>query len=201
MQQLLAIAAFGLQRMAEGMAEIEQRARPPVSRSSARHDPRPWRRRRRRRHGAGRRDRHPARRRHGPPASRRRAASPMQAVFHHLGIAGEQLAPRQGGRAHRDRPAPGAADGRLPTRFLPCGVLIPVLPPTELSTWASRVVGIWTKSMPRSRTLAAKPVRSPMTPPPSAISRLLRSIRCGQQTARRARPDGRNPWSARPAAG
>ena len=31
--------------------------------------------------------------------------------------------------------------------------------------------------------LAAKPVRSPMTPPPSAISRLLRSIRCGKQTA------------------
>ena len=47
---------------------------------------------------------------------------------------------------------------------------MPVLPPTELSTWASRVVGIWTKSMPRSRTAAAKPVRSPTTPPPSATS-------------------------------
>ena len=34
-------------------------------------------------------------------------------------------------------------------RFLPCGELMPVLPPTEESTWASSEVGIWTKSMPR----------------------------------------------------
>ena len=48
---------------------------------------------------------------------------------------------------------------------------MPVLPPTELSTWASSVVGICTKSMPRAAGWpAAKPVRSPTTPPPSATS-------------------------------
>ena len=31
------------------------------------------------------------------------------------------------------------------------------LPPTEESTWASRVVGIWMKSTPRRRVAAAKP--------------------------------------------
>ena len=38
MQQFIAIAAFGLQRMAEGMAEIEQRACPPLALVGA-HDP------------------------------------------------------------------------------------------------------------------------------------------------------------------
>ena len=46
---------------------------------------------------------------------------------------------------------------KAPIRFLPCGELIPVLPPTALSTWARSVVGIWMKSMPRSVTAAAKP--------------------------------------------
>ena len=34
-----------------------------------------------------------------------------------------------------------------------------VLPPTELSTWAKSVVGIWMKSIPRSKTAAAKPAK------------------------------------------
>ncbi len=33
--------------------------------------------------------------------------------------------------------------------FLPSGWLMPVLPPTDESTWASSVVGTWMKSMPR----------------------------------------------------
>ena len=38
---------------------------------------------------------------------------------------------------------------KTPTRFLPCALLMPVLPPTEESTCASSEVGICTKFMPR----------------------------------------------------
>ena len=38
---------------------------------------------------------------------------------------------------------------KAPTRFLPTSRSTPVLPPTELSTWASREVGICTKGIPR----------------------------------------------------
>src|SRR5690606_25716294 len=55
-----------------------------------------------------------------------------------------------------------------PTRFLPAAALIAVLPPTLESTCASSVVGSCTKPQPRLRIAAAKPVRSPITPPPSA---------------------------------
>jgi len=61
-----------------------------------------------------------------------------------------------------------------PTRFLPAGRLTPVLPPTEESTIASSVVGIWMKSMPRIQQAALKPARSPTTPPPSAITQASR---------------------------
>ena len=50
-----------------------------------------------------------------------------------------------------------------------------VLPPTEESTCASSVVGICTTAMPRRTMLAAKPARSPITPPPSAITQSRRS--------------------------
>ena len=63
---------------------------------------------------------------------------------------------------------------KAPTRFLPWRELIPVLPPTELSTWASSVVGICTKPTPRRSTAAAKPARSPTTPPPKATTRSSR---------------------------
>jgi len=59
---------------------------------------------------------------------------------------------------------------------LPCGELMPVLPPTDESTCASSEVGTCTKSTPRRRIAAAKPARSPTTPPPSAMTRSLRSI-------------------------
>ncbi len=62
-----------------------------------------------------------------------------------------------------------------PTRFLPAAALIAVLPPTELSTCASSVVGTWTKRQPRRRIAAANPVRSPTTPPPSAMTASPRS--------------------------
>ena len=48
------------------------------------------------------------------------------------------------------------------------------LPPTEESTWESRVVGICTKSTPRRTVAAAKPARSPTTPPPRATTASVR---------------------------
>src|SRR3546814_5322844 len=64
---------------------------------------------------------------------------------------------------------------KAPTRFLPAPVLIAVFPPTELSTCASKVVGICTKWHPRFNMAAAKPTRSPMTPPPKAATWSFRS--------------------------
>src|SRR5260221_496323 len=46
-----------------------------------------------------------------------------------------------------------------------------VLPPTDESTCASSVVGTWSNATPRWYTAAAKPARSPTTPPPSATTR------------------------------
>ena len=57
-----------------------------------------------------------------------------------------------------------------PIKFFPKIEFIPVLPPIELSTWESIVVGIWIKLIPLNKTEATKPVRSPITPPPKAIS-------------------------------
>jgi len=57
-----------------------------------------------------------------------------------------------------------------PDKILAVTRIEPVLPPTELSTWARRVVGIWMKPVPRLVMAAANPVRSPITPPPSAIT-------------------------------
>ena len=50
-----------------------------------------------------------------------------------------------------------------------------VLPPTEESTWARSVVGTCARLTPRLRMPAAKPVRSPITPPPSATISELRA--------------------------
>ena len=58
--------------------------------------------------------------------------------------------------------------------FLPPGRSTPVLPPIAASTWASRVVGIWTNSTPRRKQPAANPARSPTLPPPKARTRLSR---------------------------
>ena len=61
-----------------------------------------------------------------------------------------------------------------PARFLPAFRSMAVLPPTEESTWASSVVGIWTKGTPRRMVAAAKPARSPTTPPPRAATPSVR---------------------------
>ena len=53
-----------------------------------------------------------------------------------------------------------------PIIFLNFLLLTPVLPPTEASTWARRVVGICITSIPRRYTEATKPARSVVMPPP-----------------------------------
>ena len=45
----------------------------------------------------------------------------------------------------------------------------PVLPPIEESTWDKRVVGILINFKPRLKRLAAKPLISPVIPPPIEI--------------------------------
>ena len=63
-----------------------------------------------------------------------------------------------------------------PTRFFPCGRSTATFPPTEESTWARREVGIWTSFTPRRKLEAANPARSPITPPPRAMTRSLLEI-------------------------
>src|SRR5256885_342645 len=73
---------------------------------------------------------------------------------------------------------------KAPTRFLPAATLIPVLPPTELSTCASRLVGTCTKLQPRLTMADAKPATSPTTPPPRAtliVSMASPALRAVQQ--------------------
>ena len=62
-----------------------------------------------------------------------------------------------------------------PIRFFPSGKSQPVFPPIEESTIASKDVGTPTQGMPRMNADAAKPARSPVTPPPRATTILLRS--------------------------
>ena len=98
-----------------------------------------------------------------------------QAVFDGFGIAGAELARRQRVEAVGVGEDEKLGWWKAPTRFLPWGALMPVLPPTEESTWARRLVGICTKRMPRFSVAAAKPARSPTTPPPSATTTSPRS--------------------------
>ena len=46
---------------------------------------------------------------------------------------------------------------------------MPVFPPTELSTWESKVVGTCMHFTPLSTIELAKPTKSPVTPPPIEI--------------------------------
>src|SRR5260370_1087392 len=59
---------------------------------------------------------------------------------------------------------------KAPIRFLPRGWLTPTLPPTELSTIASRLVGTINRGRPRFQVAATKPARAPTTPPPRATT-------------------------------
>ncbi len=65
---------------------------------------------------------------------------------------------------------------KAPTMFLPPARFTPTLPPTELSTCASSVVGTCTKVSPRANVAATNPARSPTTPPPIAMTTDLRSV-------------------------
>src|SRR5579875_3449518 len=65
---------------------------------------------------------------------------------------------------------------KTPIRFFPSAWFTPVLPPMPASTWASSVVGTCTSGSPRKSVPAAKPARSPTTPPPSATTGERRSI-------------------------
>ena len=58
------------------------------------------------------------------------------------------------------------------------GVPFVQVPPTELSTCASSVVGTCTNGTPRRYVAATKPARSPTTPPPSATMNDFLSSRC-----------------------
>src|SRR5215212_2809316 len=60
-------------------------------------------------------------------------------------------------------------------RFLPSGKSNPVLPPSDASTIESNVVGTQTQGIPRMYVDAANPAISPITPPPRAMTVLLRS--------------------------
>ena len=58
----------------------------------------------------------------------------------------------------------------VPISFLRELKFMPFFPPTEASTAPSRVVGTFTKRMPRLNVAAAKPPMSVITPPPTLIS-------------------------------
>ena len=80
-----------------------------------------------------------------------------QAVFDDFGIARAQLAGGQRVEHVAGRSAPARAGGTRRSNSCRRGVLIAVLPPTELSTCASSVVGIWTKPQPRLTIAAGEP--------------------------------------------
>ena len=70
-----------------------------------------------------------------------------------------------------------AGQWKAPTRFLPCGRSMPVLPPMAASTWATRLVATGTQSMPRKYAAAAYPAASVVQPPPRATIVPRRSSR------------------------
>ena len=60
-----------------------------------------------------------------------------------------------------------------------------VFPPIEESTCASKVVGICMKFIPRYKIELAKPTKSPITPPPRAITISLLSMLLSNSSERR----------------
>ena len=67
---------------------------------------------------------------------------------------------------------------KVPTSFFSPPRLMPVLPPAEASTIASRVVGTLMKRMPRLNVEAAIPPRSVTMPPPTFMSSEWRVAPC-----------------------
>ncbi|OQA64651.1 MAG: hypothetical protein BWY37_02019 [Firmicutes bacterium ADurb.Bin262] len=87
---------------------------------------------------------------------------------------------------------------KVPARFLPARRLTAVLPPMEESIAASSVVGSCTQGIPRRYTDAAKPARSPVTPPPRANTVSVRVRRLAAKNSS-SRPRvfiflDRSPW-------
>ena len=72
---------------------------------------------------------------------------------------------------------------KAPIMFLAFAWLTPTLPPIELSTMESSVVGMPTQSTPRIQVAAAKPARSPTTPPPRATTRPSRPRRASSRAS------------------
>lgn len=107
----------------------------------------------------------------------------------------------RGGRVASTRVSAITARGgwNAPTRFLPAGMSTAVLPPTDESTIANRVVGSCTQSTPRIQQAAAKPARSPTTPPPRANTQASR-VAPSAARASMARPNSASVLEASPAA-
>ena len=84
-----------------------------------------------------------------------------------------------------------AGQWNAPTRFLPCPMSMPTLPPIEASTCPTSVDGTATQSIPRMYVAATNPTRSVVVPPPSATSvektvdpqRLPQPFRLGKRLA------------------
>ena len=66
---------------------------------------------------------------------------------------------------------------KAPTRFLPSGRSTAVLPPIELSSWATSVVGTWISGTPAQVDRGQEAGASPSAPPPIATSGSPRSTR------------------------
>src|SRR5581483_10241967 len=74
-----------------------------------------------------------------------------------------------------------AGQWKAPTRFLPSGMSMPVLPPIAASTCPTSVVGTAAHRTPRRYVAAAKPATSVVHPPPKATTVPSRSRRSSLQ--------------------
>jgi hypothetical protein len=79
------------------------------------------------------------------------AKNPASWISPYLMISAAPARSSRNGNVRRVSVSMSTARGwwKAPIMFLPSGWLTPVLPPTDESTWESRVVGTWMKSMPR----------------------------------------------------
>ena len=190
-----AVAAGRLDRVPERVAEVERGAAAALALALvARARRAPWRatERAHRAARAPRGRRAPARRRRAR-RQRNSAASTAMPVFTTSASPARRWRAGSVAQQSRGRPAPPAGWWNAPDQVLArARGRSPVLPPTLLSTWASSVVGTPTQATPRSQVAAAKPARSPTTPPPSATTASSRSEpERGERVPQRASAAGR----------